>query len=354
MKVLVTGGAGFIGSHVAERYASQGDQVVVLDNLSRARLLGRSQRHASYAWNRLERLPNVTLVNGSVLDRDLLRDVVAGVDAIVHTAGQTAVTTSVVDPRPDFETNVIGTFEVLEAARQTGRRIPIVFTSTNKVYGHNVNQLAIVERDRRYAFGRDAEFGVDETLPVDGCEHTPYGASKLAADLYVQEYAQIYRLPTAVFRMSCIYGARQFGVEDQGWVAHFVISVLTGTPITIYGDGKQVRDVLYVEDLVDAMQRFIARASEFETGVLCNVGGGTRFTLSLLELLELLETETGQRTAVAFAPWRPSDQRVYISDVRRIRSLLGWEPRTPPEDAVRTMVRWVADNIELFAAERSS
>jgi CDP-paratose 2-epimerase len=241
----------------------------------------------------------------------------------------------------------VGTFRVLEAARATGRPIPIVFTSTNKVYGENVNALGVAEAGARYVFTAGHADGVPETLSVDHTKHTPYGASKLTADLYVQEYGRLYGLPTAVFRMSCICGPRQFGVEDQGWVAHFVICALLGRPLTIYGDGKQVRDVLYIDDLVEAMQAFVARPAA--AGLVCNVGGGPRFTLSLLELLDFLERETGRRPPVAFAGWRASDQRVYVSDVRRAAEVLGWRPRTSPADAVRAMAAWVGEHRELFA-----
>jgi len=346
MNILVTGGAGFIGSHVAEAYARQGDRVVVVDNLSRAQLLHASPRTAEFTWNLLAKTPNVSCVRGDVRDAALIADIVRDVDAIVHTAGQTAVTTSLTDPVADFETNVVGTFRVLEAARAAGRAIPVVFTSTNKVYGENVNALGVREAGARYVFTSGHEDGVPETLSVDHTKHTPYGASKLAADLYVQEYGRLYGLPTAVFRMSCICGRRQFGVEDQGWVAHFVISALLGRPLTIYGDGKQVRDVLFVDDLVEAMQAFIARPAA--GGLVCNVGGGPRFTLSLLELLDFLERETGRRPPVRFADWRASDQRVYVSDVRRAADVLGWRPRTSPADAVRAMLAWVADHRELF------
>ena len=346
MNILVTGGAGFIGSHIAEAYARQGHRVVVLDNLSRARLLHASPRTAEFTWNVLAKTPNVSGVRGDVRDAALVADLVRNADAVVHTAGQTAVTTSLTDPVTDFETNVVGTFRVLEAARGTGRPIPLVFTSTNKVYGENVNALGVRAAGGRYVFTSGHEAGVPETLSVDHSKHTPYGASKLAADLYVQEYGRLYGLPTAVFRMSCICGPRQFGVEDQGWVAHFVICALLGRPITIYGDGKQVRDVLFVDDLVEAMQAFIARPAD--GGLVCNVGGGPGFTLSLLELLELLERETGRRPPVRFADWRASDQRVYVSDIRRAAATLGWRPRTSPAEAVRTMVAWVAEHRELF------
>jgi CDP-paratose 2-epimerase len=348
MRVLITGGAGFIGSHAAEAFARRGHHVVVLDNLSRARLLNASPRNAEYTWNLLVKTPNVECVRGDVRDATRVGDLVGAADAVVHTAGQTAVTTSLTDPASDFETNVVGTFRVLEAARAAGRPIPIVYTSTNKVYGENVNALGVTEAGGRYVFASGHEAGVPETLSVDHSKHTPYGASKLAADLYVQEYGRLYGLPTAVFRMSCICGPRQFGVEDQGWVAHFVISALTGRPLTIYGDGKQVRDVLAVEDLVEAMTAFVTRPP-VAGSLVCNVGGGPRFTLSLLELLDVLEQRTGRRPAVRFADWRASDQRVYISDVGRARQALGWQPRTPPADAVRAMLAWVQQHLDLFA-----
>lgn len=346
MNVLVTGGAGFIGSHVAEAYARQGHRVVVVDDLSRARQFKAAPRTADFTWNLLAKTANVTCVRGDVRDAALVADLVRDADAIVHTAGQTAVTTSLTDPVTDFETNVVGTFRVLEAARRAGRPIPVVFTSTNKVYGENVNALGVSEAGARYVFSGAHADGVPETLSVDHSKHTPYGASKLSADLYVQEYGRLYGLPTAVFRMSCICGPRQFGVEDQGWVAHFVICALLNRPITIYGDGKQVRDVLFVEDLVDAMRAFIAKPAGH--GLVCNIGGGPRFTLSLLELLDFLEQETGQRPPVSFADWRASDQRVYVSDVRRAAETLGWQPRTSPTDAVRAMVVWVDEHRDLF------
>jgi CDP-paratose 2-epimerase len=351
MRILVTGGAGFIGSHVVEAYARQGYRVVVLDNLSRAQLLNASPRTSEFTWNILAKTANVTCVRGDVRDAALVGDLARECDAIVHTAGQTAVTTSLTDPATDFETNVLGTFRVLEAARATGRPIPVVFTSTNKVYGENVNALGVVEAGQRYVFAAGDADGVPETLSVDHSKHTPYGASKLAADLYVQEYGRLYGLPTAVFRMSCIYGPRQFGVEDQGWVAHFVICALLGRPITIYGDGKQVRDVLFVDDLIEAIQAFISRPVGH--GLVCNIGGGPRFTLSLLELLDLLERETGRRPPVTFADWRASDQRVYISDVRRAAETIGWRPRTSPADALRAVVAWVREHRELFEEARS-
>lgn len=211
-----------------------------------------------------------------------------------------------------------------------------------------MNHIPIKEGPPRYEFGPEFASGVPESTSVDGCEHTPHGASKLSADVYAQEYAHLYGLPTAVFRMSCIHGPRQFGVEDQGWVAHFTINALTGRPITIFGDGKQVRDVLYVGDLVSAIEKFIDRAEEFPGGLVCKMGGGPRHTLSLLELLEYLERETGRPRNVRFADWRPSDQRVYVSDIRRAKMRLGWESLVSARDGLRMTVEWARRNLELF------
>ena len=340
MNILVTGGAGFIGSHIAEAYARQGHRVVVLDNLSRARLLHASPRTAEFTWNVLAKTPNVSGVRGDVRDAALVADLVRNADAVVHTAGQTAVTTSLTDPVTDFETNVVGTFRVLEAARGTGRPIPLVFTSTNKVYGENVNALGVRATGDRYVFTSGHEAGVPETLSVDHSKHTPYGASKLAADLYVQEYGRLYGLPTAVFRMSCICGPRQFGVEDQGWVAHFVICALLGRPITIYGDGKQVRDALFVDDLVAAFLIAEQRLPEI-AGQAFNIGGGPENTLSLLELIDRIAVLNGRRPSIEFGDWRVGDQRWYVSDIRKFNRLTGWSPRVGIAEGVGRLHGWL-------------
>ncbi|MEE9474848.1 MAG: NAD-dependent epimerase/dehydratase family protein, partial [Candidatus Hydrothermarchaeaceae archaeon] len=322
MKILVTGGAGFVGSHVSEYYAKKGDEVIVLDNLSRGETLKTADRRESsinYNWNHLKNVENIELAKGDIRKEDEIIKAVEGVDAVIHAAAQVAVTSSVNDPRMDFEINALGTFNVLEAARKSENDPAVVYCSTNKVYGENVNQVPVKEEDTRYVF--DGIDGVPETLSIDLCEHTPYGCSKLAGDLYVQDYAELYGLKTAVFRMSCIYGTRQFGNEDQGWVAHFVISTVMGKPLTIYGDGKQVRDILYVSDLVRACDIFIE--SNKKSGVY-NIGGGPKNTISLLELLDLLEEETGKRSEITFSTWRPSDQKVYVSDITKAKKELGW------------------------------
>jgi CDP-paratose 2-epimerase len=344
-KVLVTGGAGFIGSHVAEAFAKDGHPVTVLDNLSRAKLLKKDDRNARYSWNLLGTLPNVDLREGDVRDAKTVREAAEGARIIVHAAAQTAVTTSVTDPRQDFENNVIGVFNVVEAARLSKDKPALVFCSTNKVYGENVNAVPLEEQKTRWAFGAKQAAGIDEHFSIDLCEHTPYGCSKLTGDLYMQDYAHLYGIKTGVFRMSCIYGTRQFGMEDQGWVAWFTIAALTGKPITIYGDGKQVRDLLWVDDLIAAYRAFLG--SNHAHGVY-NMGGGPQKTLSLLELLELLKPRA-KDLSVTYADWRPSDQKVYVSNIDKAARDLGWKPQITPQEGVERLALWVDSNRALFA-----
>jgi CDP-paratose 2-epimerase len=345
MKILVTGGAGFLGSHVAEYYANLGNEVICYDNLSRAELL-KKEVNTLYNWNYLKNnFSNIKLIKGDIRDFKKLREVAKDVNVIIHAAAQTAVTTSLEEPRTDFEVNAIGTFNVLEAARLARTNPVIVYCSTNKVYGENVNKIKVMEKGSRYIFEDKFKNGVPETFPIDLCEHTPYGCSKLTGDLYVQDYGHLYGLKTGVFRMSCIYGTRQFGVEDQGWVAWFSIATVLGKPITIYGDGKQVRDVLYVDDLVKAFDSFVN--SNFKQGVF-NIGGGSDNTISLLELLDLLENLTDKRCDIKFSDWRLSDQKVYISNIEKAREKLGWKPEINQEDGVKRLVEWITVNEKIF------
>jgi len=345
MKVLVTGGAGFVGSHVAEYYAKNGSEVVVFDNLSRVEILGKSVGDPLYNWNYLKNnYGNVELVKGDIRSFEEVKAVSKDVDAIVHTAAQVAVTTSLSDPRTDFEINALGTFNVLEAARLNDAAL--VFCSTNKVYGENVNKIPIIEKETRYEYA-DPRYknGIPETFPIDLTGHSPYGCSKLAADIYVQDYAHTYGLKTAVFRMSCIYGERQFGVEDQGWLSWFIIATLTDKPITIYGDGKQVRDVLYISDLVEAFDKFLNSNLKHE---VFNIGGGPENTLSLLELLNVLEELTHKHPNLSFSDWRQADQKVYISNIDKAKRLLNWNPKVAPKEGVSKLVNWTIQNLRLF------
>ncbi|WP_128226300.1 NAD-dependent epimerase/dehydratase family protein [Halobacteriaceae archaeon SHR40] len=343
MDVLVTGGAGFVGSHVVEYYAENGNEVTALDNLSRTETLetaDESRDTGAYNWQYLEEnYPSVELVKGDVRNEEFVDDIVEGHDAVVHTAGQVAVTASIQDPRTDFEVNAEGTFNILEAARKADSNPAVVIASTNKVYGNNINSIPVREEDRRYWYN-DKEFdrGIPESFPIDDCEHTPYGVSKLAADLYVQDYAKRHEVEAAAFRMSCIYGPRQFGNEDQGWVAHFALSTLRGEPLTIFGDGKQVRDVLYVDDLVRAYDAFLSDPAG--KPAVYNIGGGLDCTTSLLEFLDLLEEKTGQRPDVSFDEWREGDQKVYVSDVSRARETLDWAPMVSFDEGIDRFLSW--------------
>jgi len=347
MRILITGGAGFVGSHVSEYYAKRGEQVIALDNLSRAEMFGMNRKVALYNWGYLKKnYATINLIKGDVRNLEEVNKAARNTDTIIHTAAQVAVTTSVKNPRTDFEANILGTFNVLEAARKAKTNPTIIYCSTNKVYGTNVTDIPLREEETRYNFA-DAKYreGIPEDFPIDLCEHTPYGCSKLAGDLYVQDYAHTYGLKTGVFRMSCIYGERQFGVEDQGWVAWFVTANLTDKPVTIYGNGKQVRDVLHVSDLTLAYDAFINSNLKHE---VFNVGGGNENTLSLLELLAMLEEVTGRRTRIAFADWRPGDQKVYISDLSKAQKRLGWKPKVSPRKGVQNLIAWARQNIELF------
>jgi CDP-paratose 2-epimerase len=345
MKVLVTGGAGFIGSHVAIYFVKKGNSVVVFDNLSRAKLLGKATGNPHYNWNYLKNnYPNIELLKGDVRNMGQLKAASKNVDVIIHTAAQTAVTTSLSDPRTDFETNAIGTFNVVEMARLNDASL--VYCSTNKVYGDNVNNIPVGEQGKRYRFSDKKYFnGIPETFSIDLCGHSPYGCSKLAADLYVQDYSYTYSLKTGIFRMSCIYGERQFGVEDQGWVAWFIIATLTHKPITIYGDGKQVRDILHVTDLIQAYNSFIESKLKHD---VFNIGGGPEKSISLLELIDLLKEVTSISPTISFADWRASDQKVYISNVSKAKTLLNWTPKISPREGITRLQQWVSSNMDVL------
>lgn len=328
--VLITGGAGFIGSNLAAQLAQNRNKVRVFDNLSREGV----RRNADWLQRRFPE--RIELIVGDIRDAEAVRQAADGVEFIFHLAAQVAVTTSVTDPRTDFEVNALGTFNLLEAARSLATPPVVLFTSTNKVYG-GMDDLSIVERDGRYAYA-DLPTGVPETRCLDF--HSPYGCSKGTGDQYVRDYHRIYGIPTVVFRMSCIYGPRQFGNEDQGWVAHFARAMMCGEGLTIYGDGKQVRDVLFVEDLVQAM--LAAAASNSVTrGEVFNIGGGSQNTLSLLELIAALEERLGRKAALTFAPWRPGDQRVYISDPTKALRVFGWQPTTSVPEGVARLLDWL-------------
>ncbi len=345
MKALITGGAGFIGSHIAEFYARQGFDITIMDNFSRPKLLNKEIKNIDFNIKFLRNaFPKIKFIKEDINNTGKLNEAAKGADVIFHTAAQTAVTTSVTNPRADFETNAMGSFNVLEAARKNDVKT-VIYCSTNKVYGDNVNNVKVIEGKKRYSFEPKYANGISETFPLDLCEHTPYGVSKFIGDLYAQDYSHIYGIRTGVFRMSCIYGTRQFGVEDQGWVAWFTIAALLGKPITIYGNGKQVRDVLYVTDVVRLYDSFLN--SKLKHGVF-NTGGGARNTMSLIELREILKDVTGKESEMSFSDWRPSDQKVFIADISKAEKQLGWKPLVTPKEGVAKLAAWVEQNKAIF------
>ena len=263
------------------------------------------------------------------------------IDVVFHAAAQTAVTTSITDPKEDFENNIIGSFNLLEAIRESGQKPTLIYTSTNKVFGANIDYCGIQKEENRYRFNLNYEKGIKEDFPIDHTSHSPYGISKLSADLYFQEYGYQYGFRVGVFRMSCIYGIRQLGCEDQGWVFHFIKSAIKDKTINIFGDGKQVRDVLYVSDLVEAFDLFIK--SDLHHSVF-NIGGGKDNTLSLLELIELLEIKLFKEIKIEYHDWRSSDQKVYISDISKVSNLLNWSPKISPIEGIGMVLESLKTN----------
>lgn len=331
---LITGGAGFIGTNLAERLLSQGGRVLVLDDLSRPGV------ERNLAWLRARHPGRLQVELADIRDTSAVRRAVDRADRIFHLAAQVAVTTSLTDPVRDFEINVRGTLNVLEAARARPRPPPLLYTSTNKVYGA-LPDVELERQGRRYApaNARLAASGVDERRPLDF--HSPYGCSKGAADQYVLDYARCFGLPAAVFRMSCIYGPHQCGTEDQGWVAHFLMRAREQAPLTIYGDGYQVRDVLFVDDLVDALL-LAMRAIDRIGGQAFNIGGGPPNSMSLLELLEVMAQRLGLTVRVDHAGWRSGDQRYYVTNCSKFSAATGWSPAVSVLDGVGRLQEWLA------------
>ena len=336
MKILLTGGAGFIGCNWASRLMKLGHKVTILDNLSR------KGSKLNLEW--LRNQGNFDFISADIRNAEKVNEAARAQDAIYHLAGQVAVTTSVVNPREDFEVNAWGTFNVLEAARLSGSDPIVVYASTNKVYG-GMEDIKLREESSRYCY-EELSYGISETQPLDF--HSPYGCSKGAGDQYVRDYARIYGLRTVVFRQSCIYGIRQFGVEDQGWLAHFIIATAKKHPITIYGDGKQVRDLLWIDDLLDAYLIALTQPDKI-AGNIFNVGGGPNYALSIwTELKPKLEELAGRDIKTEYRHWRPGDQRVYISDIRKAAKEINWNPAVSPDEGIRKLWDWVHLNLELF------
>ncbi len=339
MKIFITGGAGFIGSNSAHYFLKQGHSVVIFDNLTR------KGGPANLEWLRANHGENLQFIQGDIRDYDTLCQSIQRADVVLHLASQVAVTTSVKDPREDFEINALGTFNVVEAVRNHAPKAAVLYSSTNKVYG-GMEEARVVDQGERYGYA-DYPFGVPETHPLDF--HSPYGCSKGTGDQYIIDYARIYGLRTLCLRQSCIYGRRQFGVEDQGWVAHFVIATVLNRPINIYGDGKQVRDLLHVNDLIQAYDIGMQKIDEVR-GQAFNLGGGPQNTLSIwTEFGPMLEELAGKTVQIQRGDWRPGDQRVFIADIRKAKEMLGWEPKISPIDGIADLYQWVSQNQSLFA-----
>lgn len=338
-RILVTGGAGFIGSNLVDRLLTQGHEVIIYDNLSR------SGCHQNIQWLRTKHgIDAFCLTEGELADAQRLQSAAQRVQRIYHLAGQVAVTTSVSNPRQDFESNVLGTFNVLEAARLVADDPILIYASTNKVYG-GMEEIRIVEGETRYAYA-DLPYGIPETQPLDF--HSPYGCSKGSGDQYTRDYARIYQLRTVVARQSCIYGYRQFGIEDQGWLAWFTIAALKGRPISIYGNGKQVRDVLFIDDLLDAYDAIVGNIDQ-AVGRIYNIGGGPKNTISVwCEFGQLLQQYLGRAIPVRKADWRSGDQPVYISDIRKAKAELRWEPKVSIRQGSQKLFEWIQANQALF------
>jgi len=336
--ILITGGAGFIGIHSAAHFASNGWDVWILDNFSRR------GTESNLEW--LSRQHKVNVFRCDIRNAEKVASIVLQVrpNVVLHLAAQVAVTTSVKDPREDFEINALGTFNVLDAIRLHSADSFVIYSSTNKVYGQ-MESLGIELRNGRWEYANMPN-GVTENMPLDF--HSPYGCSKGCADQYVIDFSRIYGLRAVTLRQSCIYGTRQFGIEDQGWVAWFSIAATLGKPITIYGDGRQIRDVLNVSDLTRAFECAIQR-QELISGNALNIGGGPVNTLSLLELIEMLKQMLGTEPEVRFADWRPGDQKVFVSNIERARNLLGWSPEITVKKGLQELIEWTCTHRDLFS-----
>lgn len=339
-KALITGCAGFIGCHLTSYFLNEGASIIGIDNLSRP------GAHANLEWLQSISKGGLTFYNNDICDFDGIKTVFkrhSPVDLVIHEAAQVAVTTSVLDPQTDFEINARGTFNLLEATRLYSPNAFFEYASTNKVYG-KMEALSVTERNSRYEY-EDLKEGASEEINLDF--YSPYGCSKGAADQYVRDYSRIYNLRTAVLRQSCIYGTRQFGIEDQGWIAWFVIASILKKPITIYGDGKQIRDILWIDDLIDAYVQLYKNA-DAAVGNVFNVGGGRSNTLSILELVDFLKNEKILIQEPAYADWRPGDQKVYVSDIRKIEDAIQWRPSTSPREGIGRLIAWASEHQELL------
>jgi len=334
VRVFVSGGAGFIGCNVAARHLERGDEVVVYDNLSRV------GTELNLKWLTSTYRSRLQVAQRDVRDQAaVLQAMPANTDVVYHFAAQVAVTTSIADPTTDFDINARGTLNVLDATRRKSPGAVFFYSSTNKVYG-GMTDLAVEETATRWRY-RDLPSGVSEERSIDF--HTPYGCSKGCGDQYTLDFARVYGMKTVVFRQSCIYGTHQFGIEDQGWVAYLCLAALEGRPIKVYGDGKQVRDVLWMDDLIDAFDSARAHIDQ-AAGQAFNIGGGSEHTISVWhEFAPHLERLSGKKIEASFHPWRAADQKVFVCDVGKAERLLGWKPKTGFREGIDRLWAWLVD-----------
>ena len=336
--VLITGGCGFIGTNAAAYYLKKGYKVIAFDNLSR------NGTKENLKWLKKQE-GNFIFIKGDVRDDKKLLETFGKYkpDLVLHLAAQTTMVNSIKNPREDFEVNALGTFNLLEAMRKTKSRASAIFSSTNKVLG-DLSYIPTIEKEKRYEYNKYTK-GVDENFPLNF--YGPYGCSKGCGDQYFLDYARIFGLNTVVFRQSTIYGPHQFGIEEQGWIAWFCNCLLFGKPVTIYGSGKQVRDVLYIPDLILAFD-LAAKNIKKTRGKAYNIGGGAKFSLSILELSEILEKISGNTINYKFGPWRSGDQKIYISDITRAKKDFGWSPKISPKEGVKKLYNWISENKTLI------
>ncbi len=361
-KILITGGLGFIGSHVAEHFSAQGFEVVCVDNLSRPgpNFVPPDQRNQISPSSSIildyfrTNLPNIVLYLEDLRNEDKIIQIMQEErpDFIIHAAGQTSAHDSIQEPMLDFENNVVGLLNILNAARLCSPPPKFIYLSTNKVYGTKINSVSLEEMSTRYKL-KDPPDGIAETFGVDLCGHTPYGTSKLAGDLYVQEFGASYGIPVLIFRMSCIYGPRQFGLEGQAWISHFVIRALKHQPIQIFGTGKQVRDILHITDLLELFGKAIlhleSQSAVFDPSKnVFNIGGGSQNSISLMELLQFLESELNYPITIENHPTRLGDQQLYISDISRAEKIFVWQPQISPREGISTVIEWTQKNLSHF------
>lgn len=339
----MTGGCGFIGTNAALYFAKRGHDIFVVDNFSRS---GSRRNEAFLKWALNDK--HIRIFQRDIADMRFLKNLIIEekIDAILHLAAQVAVTSSVEFPLLDFEVNARGTLNVLEAARLSGRKPIVLYTSTNKVYG-SLSEYRLIEDGTSYRFDPEmypslSDNGISEYQPMNF--YSPYGCSKGAADQYVRDYYRVYGLPTIVFRMSCIYGPYQYGIVDQGWICYLAMLAIFGKPIMIYGNGKQVRDILFIEDLCKAFEKVIEN-SEKTIGQIYNIGGGSKNTVSVIEWINYLESKFDIKIPVSFSNWRAGDQKIYISNTEKAECHFGWRPQTRLE-GINKMIEWIRENEE--------